>query len=138
MGVKRAIVPLAIVAALIAVAVAGYWLKRPPDAIAFTCAEPREGCVFSHAGAPVTLRFSHTPAPLEAFELTIEAADARHVSAEFQMVGMDMGFNRYDLRPTVAGFSARVTLPVCVSGRHDWLLYLDIDGRRYALPFRSR
>lgn len=135
---KRAILPLAIALALVAIAIAGYWLKRPADAVVLACADPRAGCAFSHAGAPATLRFSHTPAPLEAFELTVAAAGARRVGAEFQMAGMDMGFNRYDLRPAAAGFSARVTLPVCASGRHDWMLYLDIDGRRYALPFRAR
>jgi hypothetical protein len=31
-----------------------------------------------------------------------------------------------------------VTLPACVSGQHDWLLYLDIDGSRYELPFSTR
>ncbi len=55
------------------------------------------------------------------------------------MQGMEMGFNRYDLRPAASGeFASNVTLPVCVSGRHDWSLTLDIDGSHYALPFRSR
>jgi hypothetical protein len=76
---------------------------------------------------------------MEPFELRVTAPGARRVSAEFQMVGMDMGFNRYDLRPTPDGeFASRVTLPVCVSGRRDWVLYLDIDGTRYALPFSTR
>ncbi len=55
------------------------------------------------------------------------------------MVGMDMGFNRYDLRPTADGaWAAKVTLPVCVSGRRDWILYLDLDGSRYAIPFSTQ
>ena len=43
------------------------------------------------------------------------------------MVSMDMGFNRYDLRPAgePGEFAARITLPMCVSGRRDWMLYLD-------------
>lgn len=131
-------VPLLLVIALVAIAVAGWWLKRPAEAIAVNCPDPLAGCAFSHRGAPARVRFSMQPLPLEAFELTVTAPQATKISAEFQMVGMDMGFNRHDLRPAGGAFISSVTLPVCVSGRHDWMLYLDLDGTRYALPFSSR
>ncbi|MHB1186029.1 hypothetical protein [Thiobacillus sp.] len=136
---KRVLAPLLLVVALVAIAVAGYWLKRPAEAVAVSCADPLAGCAFSHHGATVSVRFSKAPAPLEAFELSASAPGVTRISAEFQMVGMGMGFNRYDLRP--AGndaFAANVTLPVCVSGRRDWTLTLDVDGSRYALPFSTR
>jgi hypothetical protein len=127
------------VVALGAIAVAGWWLKRPAEAVAIRCADTLAGCAFSHRGATANVRFSTQPAPLQAFELRVAAPGAARISAEFQMVGMDMGFNRYDLRPAGNGrFASNVTLPVCVSGRHDWLLYLDVDGSRYALPFSTR
>jgi hypothetical protein len=135
----RVLVPLLLVVALVAIAVAGYWLKRPAEAVAVACADPLAGCRFSHRGTPVKAWFSVRPAPLEPFELNVEVTGIRRVSAEFQMVGMDMGFNRYDLRP--AGndiFASKVTLPVCVSGRRDWILYLDLDGTRYTLPFSTQ
>lgn len=136
---KRVAIPLLLVVALGAIAVAGYWLKRPAAAVAVSCADPLAGCAFSHRGAAASVRFSVRPAPLEAFELSVHAAGARRISAEFQMVSMDMGFNRYDLRPAGDGsFASKVTLPVCVSGRRDWVLYLDLDGSRYALPFSTR
>lgn len=136
----RVLAPLLLVIALVAIAVAGYWLKRPPEAMAVPCADPLAGCVLSrHHGVTASMRFSAQPAPMEPFELRVTAPGARRVSAEFQMVGMDMGFNRYDLHPTPGGeFASRVTLPVCVSGRRDWVLYLDVDGTRYALPFSTR
>ncbi len=144
----RVWVPLLLVAALIAVAVAGYWLKRPAGAIAVPCADPLAGCTFIHRSAPASVRFSMQPIALEAFELRVTAPNARKISAEFQMLRMDMGFNRYDLHPDKPGesgksgqsgqFTAHITLPVCVSGQHDWMLYLDIDGIRYALPFSTR
>lgn len=135
----RVLVPLLLVVALVAIAVAGYWLKRPAEAVAVACTDPLAGCHFSHRGAPVTARFSIRPAPLEPFELGVETTGNRRISAEFQMVGMDMGFNRYDLRPAGKDrFAAKVTLPVCVSGRRDWILYLDLDGTRYALPFSTQ
>jgi hypothetical protein len=55
------------------------------------------------------------------------------------MVGMDMGFNRYDLRPVADGaWTSTVTLPACVSGQGSWVLYLDLDGSRYVLPFSTQ
>lgn len=136
---KRIGVPLLLVVALVAIAVAGWWLKRPPEAVSVPCADPLAGCAFSHHGATISVRFSTQPVPLEPFELTVIGTNATKISAEFQMVGMDMGFNRYDLRPGSAGvFASKVTLPVCISGRRDWILTLDLDGSRYALPFSNR
>jgi hypothetical protein len=135
----RVLVPLLLVVALVAISVAGYWLKRPAEAVKVSCADPLAGCAFSHRGAPVNVRFSKLPVPLEAFELNVRAPGANRVSAEFQMVGMDMGFNRYALRTAGSDvFASNVTLPICVSGRRDWVLYLDVDGTRYAIPFSTR
>lgn len=136
---KRVAVPLLLIVALLAVAVAGYWLKRPAEAQAIACADPLAGCAFSHRGTPVKVIFLTPPTPLEAFDLSLSAPGASRISAEFQMNGMEMGFNRYDLRTSGnAVFTAKITLPVCVSGRHDWTMYLDVDGTRYALPFSTR
>lgn len=135
---KRVAAPLLLAVALLAIAAAGWWLKRPPAAVAVPCANPIAGCTFAHRGAAASVRFSAQPAPLQAFGLSVRAPGARRVSAELQMKGMDMGFNRYDLRPAGNGaFSAQVTLPVCVSGRRDWMLFVDIDGTRYVLPFST-
>ncbi|MDO9220017.1 MAG: hypothetical protein Q7T90_03230 [Thiobacillus sp.] len=136
---KRVLLPLLLVVALVAVAVAGYWLKRPAEAIAVSCVDPLAGCAFIHRSAPARVRFLAQPVALEAFDLSVTAVNAQKIHAELQMVGMDMGFNRYALRRGEPGeFAARITLPICVSGRRDWMLYLDIDGMRYALPFRTR
>lgn len=135
---RRVALPLLVAAALVAIAVAGWWAKRPAEAVAIACADPLAGCAFSHGGGAASVRFSAQPAPMEAFGVQVTAPGAARVSAEFQMVGMDMGFNRYDLRPENGTFGAEVTLPVCVSGRRDWKLFLEIDGTRYELPFSTR
>lgn len=135
---KRIFLPLLVALALIAIATASWWLKKPAEAIDVACPDPVAGCGFNHAGRPAVMRFSATPVPLEAFQLTVEAPGARRVSAEFQMIGMDMGFNRYDLRPEKNAFSSSITLPVCISARSDWIVFLTLDGVRYALPFQSR
>lgn len=136
---KRVLLPLLLAVALAAIAVAGHWLNRPAASQPVACADPQAGCSFSHHGASVTVRFSARPAPLKAFELYVHAPGAARASAEFQMNGMEMGFNRYDLSATGSGaFASNVTLPVCVSGRRDWTLTLEIDGAHYALPFSTR
>ncbi|MHB0972874.1 MAG: hypothetical protein ACYC0P_01350 [Thiobacillus sp.] len=136
---KRVALPLLLVVVLAAIAMAGYWLNRPAASQAVACADPLAGCSFNRQGATVTVRFSARPTPLEAFELSVAAPGASRVSAEFQMNGMEMGFNRYDLHPAGNGtYASRVTLPVCVSGRRDWTLTLEIDGAHYALPFSTR
>lgn len=135
----RVLPPLLLVIALAAIAVAGYWFNRPADAEAIACADPLAGCSFSHRGTTVKVHFSAYPKPLEPFEFSVKAPGATRVHAEFQMNGMEMGFNRYDLHPAGNGtFVSSVTLPVCVSGRRDWTLYLEIDGAHYTLPFSTR
>lgn len=136
---KRVALPLLLAVALLAIAAAGWWLKRPAPAIPVACADAVAGCGFSHRGAAATVRFSAQPRPLEMFELRVHAPGATRISASFQMVGMDMGFNRYDLRPAAHGaFASKITLPVCVSGRRDWRLHLDLDGTQYELPFSTQ
>ncbi len=92
-----------------------------------------------HLGNPAQLQFMGPPTPMQPFKIEVRVPGAKHASAEAQMVGMDMGMNHYTLSPTARGlFTAEVTLPVCVSGRRDWNLYLTIDANPYVLPFSSQ
>lgn len=129
---------LFIAAVLIAVAIVGTRSKQPHEAQAIACADPVRNCTFTHRGHTAQLRFSHSPKPLQAFTITVRAPGARQVHAEFQMQGMEMGLSRYVFVAGEAGlFTAQITLPVCVSGRRDWRLYLQIDALRYVMPFSS-
>lgn len=137
--IKRLAVPLLILLALAALAVWGVLQKSQPESVQpISCVNPVAGCTFVHDGVPTQISFSVTPETMKPFVITLSHPALRKVSASFQMIGMDMGFNRYDLHGRDGAYSARVTLPVCVSGRHDWTLYLTLDDRRYALPFSSR
>lgn len=79
-----------------------------------------------------------TPSALQPFVLTVRAPKGTQVYAEFVMQGMEMGLNRYRLEHQPNGaWQGRVTLPVCVSGRRDWLLVLEVDGERHALAFTT-
>lgn len=138
MSLPRWGLPLFIALALIAIAIMGTRSKQPHPAQTIACVDPVRGCVFTHRGQTAQLHFSHPPQPLQAFTMTVRASSARQVHAEFQMQGMEMGLSRYVLAASAPGlFAAPITLPVCVSGRRDWKLYLQIDAQRYEMPFSS-
>lgn len=130
--------PLMIALPLTIVALVSIRTQPSTEAQTIACADPVLGCAFEHLGQTVQLRFSQSPASLQPFTITLHAPRARQVQAEFQMQDMEMGFNRYQFAADKTGeFAARVTLPVCVSGRRDWKLYLQIDTQRYAIPFST-
>ncbi len=100
------------------------------------CTHLTGGCTIALDGRQVTVGVTGELKVLQPFELWVRAQGVRRVQASFTMEGMDMGFNRYTLRADKDGvFRGRVTLPVCVSGRRDWVMTLDIDGRLLAVPF---
>ena len=132
------ILPLLIALILTAVAIYGARSRQPAVAVPIACADPVGNCAFTHRNQAAQLRFSHPPKPLQAFELTVRAPGARQIFAQFQMQGMEMGAGRYMLvEEKPDAFAASINLPVCVTGRRDWKLYLQIDAQRYEMPFSS-
>lgn len=130
--------PLIIALLLVIVALVRIRTQPSTEAQTIACADAVLGCAFKHRGQTVQLRFLQSPAPLQAFTMTLHAPGARQVKAEFHMQGMEMGFNRYNFTTDkTGGFTARVTLPVCLSGRRDWKLYLQIDAQSYEIPFST-
>lgn len=109
------------------------------------CDSARRACLATGTDLDVEWRLGPPVRPMEQFAMQLRVArgalgaDARIV-VEFQMRDMDMGLNRYRLEPAAAGaWRGRAMLPVCTSGRSDWLATLDIhDGDRHwtaQLPF---
>lgn len=129
-------IPLALIA-LVGVVV--WWNPGPPPGgprHVLKCADPGRGCAMDVDGRAVKVALLGELKPLSAFEVRVEAPWARKVEARFTMESMDMGFNLYTLRPAGSGvYQARVTLPVCVTGRRDWLMELDLDGTTLVVPF---
>ncbi len=98
------------------------------------CANVVAGCQLSGQGARVI--FDQRPQPMQPFRLRVEVLNAHEVHASFAMQGMQMGLNRYRLLPGEVGvWTALIILPVCVQGRSDWVMTLNLDGQRYGLPF---
>lgn len=100
------------------------------------CADLTRGCRIDQAS--VEARVDRIPSALQPFVLSVRAPEGKQLHAEFVMQGMEMGLNRYRLERQPNGeWQGRVTLPVCVSGRRDWLLILEMDGERHALAFST-
>jgi hypothetical protein len=109
---------------------------REPAPLPLECADLRAGCAGQVDGRVVRLGVQGELKVLQPFELWVRAEGAQRVEASFAMEGMDMGFNLYTLRADKEGIHrARVTLPVCVSGRRDWVMTLEVDGRLLSVPF---
>lgn len=104
--------------------------------VVMDCPDLATGCTTRLHGQTISLGVEGELKALQPFQVWVRAEGARKVQATFTMEGMDMGFNLYTLHADKDGvFRGRVTLPVCVSGRRDWVMTLDIDERRLAVPF---
>ena len=132
------LVPLALIALVGGVV---WWnpMQRPStEAQTLNCPDLNRGCAMELAGHLVKVSVVGALKPLEAFQVRVESAGAKKVEARFTMEGMDMGFNLYTLRPDDKGvFLAKITLPVCVTGRRDWIMHLDLDGVALSVPFAT-
>lgn len=65
--------------------------------------------------------------------------NVQHVSLSFAMRNMDMGFNRFDLKPQKNGdwYLDNIHLPLCSQTRHDWLIRWQIDQHSYQAEFQT-
>lgn len=119
---------------LVKAALIGWYVLQRPTASPVTtvlCPVTAQTCRLSSG---VVLRFIDPPSESHAFTLALEGAVESEPNAEFSMRSMDMGFNRYRFIRVHNRWEARVTLPVCVTGRHDWLMTLNLNAQRYQLP----
>ena len=136
MPIKRAL--RWIVALLLILAAWGYfWLQSPDtgkvDVIA--CEDIVQGCSY----ADFKVQTMSQPTTMRAFEMRITLPAAASVHASFDMADMQMGINRYRFQEQPDGsWRAMVTLPLCVSGRSDWLMTLEIKRSAQAMPAHYR
>ena len=119
----------------------------PEDVTTFATAsgcEPQQGCAVRGESVSMQLRFLAPPHALKPFPVQLLVTTDQQVESvviAFSMAGMDMGLNRYRMvrDPQTGNWGADVTLPMCVSGRSDWIAGVDlvIAGRdyRWTVPF---
>jgi hypothetical protein len=120
--------------------------NEPLPAIGLVVAQPcdvRSGCVAEAEDFAVALSMGPEVRALTPFPVNVEhrrGPEIDSMTVAFDMADMDMGSNRYRLIGSDGGaWHASVTLPVCMSGRSDWLADFEIvaaDRRyRFQVPF---
>ena len=134
---------------LIAIVALGYWLAPrllPYGATADILTVPK-ACDFSSAvcemmlpgGVALSIEVQGDVRPLKTFSIAVKGTDVQDVAVSFEMIDMDMGINRYRFQKDVSGgWSTAVMLPVCTTGRTDWLALFDVrlqDGQVYRLEY---
>lgn len=137
---KRFAIPFLV---LISLAGLGIWAAmqktRPHQVAPINCVDPVAGCPFVHGNLPGRVRFSVAPESLKPFVIILSHPRLKKVSLSFQMMGMDMGYNRYELaRASDGAWTARIILPVCTASRADWIAEIQLDDQFYSLPFTAR
>ena len=94
-----------------------------------------------------TVQFDEAPQVMKPLHLHVHinrAEAVKSIHVDFAMQNMEMGFNRYRLiQASQSGdWQAEVTLPICVQGRSDWNMLLEIEAgkkiQRFKLPFSAK
>ncbi len=84
----------------------------------------------------VTLHFPNKVKYLQPFQMQVSVQgltpqEIEKIIVDFKMIGMDMGLNRFTLSPGAAKdnsatYQGEAILPVCVSGRVDWVANIEV------------
>jgi hypothetical protein len=107
------------------------------------CAEITQSC----GNEVFTVQFDEAPQVMKPLHvhLHLNRGEAvKSIHADFAMQSMEMGLNRYRLiQESQSGdWQAVVTLPICVQGRSDWNMLLEIEAgkkiQRFQLPFSAK
>jgi hypothetical protein len=120
--------------------------RQPPDKQAAlelnldSACDPTQGaCAAKGSGVQLSFQPRTAIRPLQAFPVTVHLAgmEADIVTVDFSMPSMNMGWNRYRLLRQSGGvWSGEVILPVCSSGRHDWVARVEVEASRRRLTAR--
>lgn len=124
----------------------GFWAKfyfaKPELApiSVLSCAHITKSC----GNEVFTVQFDEAPQVMKPLHLNAHlnrAAAVKNIHVDFAMQDMEMGLNRYRLIQASQSdaWQAEVTLPICVQGRSDWNMLLEIEAgkkiQRFQLPF---
>lgn len=71
------------------------------------------------------------PSALMPFRVRLESDSEQidNVVLDFRMSGMNMGINRYRLKYEDGFWQNKLVLPVCTSGRNDWLVTVELEQK---------
>ena len=136
---------LLLILVLVAIGVAYYFvnnneLEPKPrqllNVLDLNCNPNKSVCAATNQDSSVTLYFPGQVHYLKPFRMQVTTKGFSNtviesVHVEYTMVGMDMGLNRFSLLPVTDAkgqqrYEGEGILPVCVSGRVDWLANVNI------------
>lgn len=139
-----------LVATFVVLAIGGYLLSRNPAslgpaAVPFSgtvhrlvaeqgCDIRGQACAASGEGRAFSLAIPADVRPLRPFDVRVVVPPGldytpSRVLVEFEMLGMDMGVNRYRLERYADGsWQGKAVLPVCSTGRTDWIATVSVMG----------
>ncbi len=114
-----------------------HWLSHTPAHTVVLNADPSCNpvgrlCTAGDVALTVTLGLGDGVKPLTAFPVEVnligeKAAKVKKVTANFSMLNMDMGFNRFDLSQQADKiWRGQAILPVCSMGRREWRVMVEI------------
>lgn len=95
------------------------------------CDPVKNECLVVNKEEKIYFGINQKPSALKPFSVTVRLSDyeANSVYVEFYMIDMDMGINRYKLKPDQQGvWTANVVLPVCSLSRTKWVARLNINN----------
>lgn len=116
------------------------WQDKQPAAAQQQClVTSPQGCPFSGSQTLYLQGVGGHKTPFSATAANLPP-DTKSVSLSFEMAGMDMGFNRFDLSHVGNGNwrADKIYLPLCTADRHDWIVKWQVDGRTYSAPFQTQ
>ncbi|MDK4685540.1 hypothetical protein QDY71_03100 [Kingella negevensis] len=114
--------------------------QQPAARVQAACEVAKQGCPFLQQAVfrLQGVRNHNTP-----FQIVAENVpeNVQQISVSFQMTGMDMGFNRFDLVRQANGLwlADKVYLPICAAERHDWIVLWTVDGtQKFQAAFKTQ
>ncbi len=107
---------------------------------AVACDAAASTCQVEVDGKAVSLSLQPGLVPLKPFAISATIEDSGEIGQvllDFQMVGMEMGPNRYSLLLQEGQWQGSATLPVCTASRGDWVAILEFQrgSRHYRVHF---
>lgn len=113
-----------------------WWQRQQTKANVVECSLI-QGCVLPD-GSTVRATSINTHEP---FDIVVENVpkNTGAVSISFSMKNMDMGFNRYNLtqQSPQSWQAAKIRLPFCVEGRHDYTADITIGKQTFQTAFSA-
>ncbi len=113
--------------------------SAPVAQVEAACADLTQGCQFVLNGKSFAVKSDRPINPAHPFTLILQGEPLKQASASWQMVGMEMGPNRFHFAATGSNqWQTQTALPFCTQARHDWQLTLNLDGNNVILTTQSR